>query len=502
METILLGIGDALVPANLMWVAIGVAIGIIVGAIPGLNGPLAIAVAIPLTYSMSPLAAIAFLVGILKGSHFGGAVPAILLNTPGTPESVCTTLDGAPLARAGKPKKAMRMALVASITGDVMSDIVLFTLAAPMAIIGLWMGPAEMAGLYIFALTMVSGVAGSSIWRGLIAVLFGALLATSGLDFEVAQLRLTFGIVDLYDGIPVLPLMVGLLAVSEMIHQCEEVLKQRIEKFKVEVIKIDGKDDTLTWAEYVRCFPTIVRGGLIGIIVGLIPGPGAIVAGLLSYTSAKQASDTPEEFGKGKLEGLAATEAGNSSVTGVSMVPLITLGVPASLSAAILFGAFLIHGIVPGPTIFRDHGQIVYGMFFLIFLANWIHFIFGNLGLPLFAQVVRIPMTVIIPSVLILCVASAYSEGSSMFYIVVMMVGGIFGYVMNKLGFPIVALVLGFVLSPGIEQSFRQAAIILSGEPLSVVFRHPIALGLIAVTLFSVTRMAGGKWTKLKKKPA
>lgn len=491
METILAGVADAFTLTNLFYIALGVFMGIMVGAIPGLNGPMAIAVAVPLTYYMSALTAVAFLIGINKGGTFGGSVAAILLNTPGSPESTSTALDGYPLVKKGKGLKALKMALYASVTGDILSDLVLFTVAAPLAIVALMMGPAEMAAIFLFSLTIIAGLSGKSLLRGLIAAVLGAFLSTVGLDIETAQPRMTLGMNELIEGIPIIPLTIGLLALSEIIIQIEARFLGREQHAPAQDVfgrSIPRENKRVSLAEYRQCLPTILRSAAIGTGVGAVPGIGAIVAGFLGYAAAKRSAKNPEEFGTGKLEGVAATEAANSAVVGANLIPLLALGIPGSLSAAILIGAFLIHGVEPGPLIFREHGQLVYGIFAAMFMANWINFGIANLGLRLFALIVSVPKSVIHPVVVVLCIAGAFANGNSMFSVAVMMVFAVLGYFMRKFDFSIATFIIGFALGGTFEQSVRQAMILFQDRPADLL-QHPIVLFFIALTVFSLWRI-------------
>ena len=315
MDTILAGIGDAFTLMNFAYIAFGVFMGIMVGAIPGLNGPMAIAVAVPLTYYMDPLAAVAFLIGINKGGTFGGSISAILLNTPGSPESTSTAFDGYPLVKKGKGMKALKMALYSSVTGDIFSDLVLFTVAAPLALVALRMGPPEMAAVFAFSLTIIAGLSGKSMLRGLLAAILGAFVACVGLDIETAQPRLTFGMGELIEGVPIIPLTIGLLALSEIIIQVEaRVLgrEKNVGTYNVFGKDIPPEDKRVSWAEYRSCLRTIIRSAVIGTGVGAMPGIGAIVAGFLGYGAARRASRNPEEFGTGKLrvQTLRSSEGG------------------------------------------------------------------------------------------------------------------------------------------------------------------------------------------------
>jgi len=491
MQDLLAGIGDALEWMNVMFIALGVLTGIIVGAIPGLNGPMAIAVALPVTFYLSPLGGLAYLIGIMKGGTFGGSVSAILLNTPGSPEAAATAFDGYPLAQKGKPLKAMKMALYSSVFGDSFSDIVLFLVAAPVAILALMMGPPEMSAVLIFALTIIAGLSGRSLIRGIIAATLGGLVGSIGLDVESTLPRLTFGFVDLEDGVPLIPLTIGLLALSEIMIQIEaQVLgrsgvAERINPFTKDA---RAEDKVVTWAEWRDSFKTIMRSSLIGTGIGALPGVGAVVAGFLGYAAAKRASSKPEEFGTGRLEGIAAVEAANSAVTGANLIPLLAIGVPGSLSAAILIGAFLVHGVQPGPLIFQDHARLVYGIFAAMALANVLNLIIGQFGLRFFAFVVSFPNSVIHPIVIVLCIAGAYATNNSMFAVAIALISGVAGYFMRKLDFSFAAFIIGFALAPQTELYIRQTVILFWDNPTALL-SHPIVLFFLALTVYSLWRI-------------
>jgi len=490
MEAILAGIGDALTPINLFFIAAGVFTGILVGAIPGLNAPMAIAIAVPLTYYMSPLAGITFLIGINKGGTYGGSITAILLNTPGSPEATSTAFDGYPLAKKGKGLKALKMALYASVFGDTFSDIVLFTVAAPLALVALKMGPAEMTMVLLFSMTIIAGLSGRSLLRGLIAAALGAFLSTVGLDIQTAEPRLTFGFAELQDGIPIIPLAIGLLALSEILIQIERYLisgggdHRSIDIFGR---SIPRDDKVVLWAEWKACFRTIMRSSLIGTGIGALPGIGAIVAGFLGYGAAKRASKHPERFGTGELEGVAAAEAANSAVTGANLIPLLALGIPGSLSAAILIGAFLIHGLDPGPLIFKDHPRLVYGIFAAMAVANLFNLVIGGIGLRFFALLVRFPENAIHPIIVMLCIAGAYATGNSMFSVGVMLAFAVLGYFMRKLDFSFATFIIGFALGENFEVFFRQTIILFEDHPVDLLTR-PIVLALLALTIWVLWR--------------
>ncbi len=487
MTEILLGIQDAFTLSNTIIIFAGVTLGIIVGAIPGLNAPMAIAIAVPLTYYMSPLSALAFLISVNKGGSFGGSISGILLNTPGSPEAAATAIDGHPLARKGKPVKAMQTALSASVCGDLFSDIVLILVAAPLAIIALKMGPVETCALIIFAFAMISGLLGSSIAKGLIATALGVFFATVGTDPTLSMPRLTFGSIDLQSGIPLMAIGIGMLALSEVLLQIEEYFRgQRGTSPIVPKIESD-KNDRLTVAEFFGMSRTIFRSAVIGTVIGALPGLGATIAGFLGYGAARRASRKPEEFGKGSPEGVAAAEAANSAVVGANLIPLLALGIPGNVAAALLIGAFIIHGIAPGPWLFDEHGRLIYGMFAAMVIANFANLLIGGFGLRLFARVLAIPKPIIMPALVLLCLTGAYLNDQSFFAVSLTIAFAVLGYIMRKLEYPFVTFIIGFVLTPMLELSVSQAVIITGGSVWSLS-KYPVALALFALTIVVVLR--------------
>lgn len=495
MHDLIAGISETLIWWNVLFIISGVITGIIVGAIPGLNGPMAIAVALPLTYYMSPLAALAFLIGISKGSMFGGSISAILINTPGTPEATPTAFDGYPLTQQGKGLKALKMSLYSSFIGSISSDLVLFITAAPAAVLALMMGPPEMTAVLLFAFTVIAGLSGNSLLRGSLAAIFGVFLSIIGLDPASTLPRLTFGSINLQDGIPLIPLTIGLLALSEVIIQIEQHLfcgdgsGRRADVFGKHT---PPENRTVTLADWRRCARSIVRSCMIGIGIGALPGVGAVVAGFLGYASAKRASPNIENFGKGELEGVAATEAANNAVIGSALIPLLAIGVPGNLTAVILIGAFLIHGVQPGPLIFKEHGSLVYGLFAAMALADLLNLLIGSVGLRVFSFVLNVPNAVLYPVIVLLCFAGAYSSENSMFGVAVALIFAVLGYVMRKLDFSFATFLIGFALGRQFELFFRQTVILYKDDPMQLL-THPIAVGFVVLTFYSLWRIARKK---------
>ncbi|HEY8521538.1 MAG TPA: tripartite tricarboxylate transporter permease [Gammaproteobacteria bacterium] len=487
MDVILAGVGAALEPANIAFIVLGVSLGIVVGAIPGMSAPMAIAIGVPLTYTMSPLSAIAFLLGVHKGGEYGGAITSILINTPGEVSSALTALDGHPIAKRGEPRKALSVSLYSSVAGDVFADLVLIVSAAPLTVLALRMGPPEILGVLIFSFAFIASLLGRSVLKGVFALAFGMLLATIGLDLETGGERLTFGLLELQDGLPLVAIAIGVLALGEVLVQLEEYFRGPPPQAARPLGLSGGAKDRLSLAELKGCTRAILRGSVIGTAVGALPGLGASVAAFLAYGAERRASRTPEAFGTGKLEGVAAIESANNAVIGASLIPLLTLGIPGSATAALLVGAFLIHGITPGPFVFEENPEVIYGLFASLMLANFANLVVGNVGLRFFALFLAIPRHVIVASTALLCVTGAYVSAGSMFGVGVTLVFGVLGYFMRKLEFPFIVFLIGFILGPMFERSLRHT-VILFDDPLALAAAHPLLPTLAALGAFFAWR--------------
>jgi putative tricarboxylic transport membrane protein len=501
MEMILAGLMDSIAPASLMYLFLGVAIGVIVGAIPGINGPMAIALFIPITYYMTPLTAIGFLVGLNKGAFFGGAVSAVLLRTPGTPEAAATSWDGYPLTLQGKGEKALRMALYSSVAGDFISTVVLILIAAPLAAVALFMGPAEIFALISLALTVIAGIGTNSISRGLVAAGFGILLGLIGTEPVTALPRLTFDIYQLGGGLSLIPVAIGLLAFSEIIIQLEKITGKGGGECSTQVFSSKREDRLLSLKEFFANTRTLLRGSLIGIGVGAMPGLGAPVASFMSYDQAMKRSKKKEEFGKGSLEGIGASESANSSVVASSLIPLFVLGIPGNLAAAMLMGAFMIHGMQPGPLLFKENAQLMYGIYGSLLLASLFLMVIGRFGMKLFCKAVNIPAMIMYPIVIFTCIMGSYLGRSSMFDVGVMLAFGFICYYMRKFDYSYVAFIIGFILAPEWERALQQV-VIISQYDTYMFFQRPVAMILMALTVFVVVRTFWGSIQAGRKKRA
>ncbi|MFM9847064.1 MAG: tripartite tricarboxylate transporter permease [Hyphomicrobiaceae bacterium] len=480
---------DVMTIQIVLYVSLGVFVGYVVGALPGLNRATAIALLIPFTYKLPPLVAISFLIGINKGGATGSAITAILVNVPGEPSSVVTTLDGYPMTRQGKAQKALKIALYGSVAGDFIATIALIVLTAPLAKLAIGTGPVELTAVLIFAITFIAAVSGRSFFKGLIAGFLGLFLSAPRLDIETGQPRLTFGWQDVYDGIPLLAIAIGTLALSEMLVQMDKGWRGN---YALKASYMDSgkpEDRRLSWAEFVKCIPTILRSSFVGIGVGILPGLGGSLSSFLAYTWTKRADPDPDRFGKGAIEGVAAAETADNAAVPASLVPMFAIGLPGSVSTALLMGAFMMHGLTPGPFLFRDDAVLVYSIFTGMLLASVILLVIGIVGQRFFARLIMVSDAILLPVIIFLCVAGAYLEGSGMFGVYLMLAFAFFGYFMKKCDFSFVTFLIGFILGPMAELSLRQALILTDAKPSSLV-DHPVAVVFLLMAIISVWRLS------------
>lgn len=479
-------ISDPMLLAAILLAAI---VGMIVGAIPGLTASAAIAMLLPITYYMSPLFALAFLYVIGKSGRYGGSIAAILFNTPGTAASAATQLDGYPLARAGKAGKAMKVATISSVIGDFMGDIMLIVGVGFIAALALKLGPPETFAIYFAAFVVIGSVIGKSVLKGLASALVGILVAMVGLDPISGLERYTFGSFELSNGIGLVPLMIGVFVLGEVFAQIEERIQNK-NSAKVEEAKSD--DNSLSWAEYKPCLPHAIRGGFIGAGIGVLPGLGSAIAAFISYGEGKRRAKNPKLWGKGALEGVAAPESANNAVSGPSMAPLLTLGIPGSTIGAILLGVFLIHGIQVGPTLFLTDKELIYQLFACGILGIVAYGVIGYFGATQVARlIVKIPTNVLYPLIFLTAFVASYSSRGSLFDVTVMTCAGFVGWLMRKYDFNTAAFVISFVLAKGAEETFRQAMLMSDGGAM-IFFERPIALGFILVGLAAMAFRISG----------
>lgn len=483
-DIILAGLGDAFSPINFAFVILGVVVGQFVGAVPGIGPVMAMAIAVPFTFGLDALAAIAFLIGVNKGGLVGGAVPAVLMNTPGTPDAAATALDGYPMARQGKPLKATKMALFSSVTGDLFSDIVLITVSAPLAVLALRMGPVEIVALMVFAFSLLAGLVGSSPVKGVVAAAFGLLLACVGSDPENYTPRLIFGVWDLYDGLPLPSVAIGMLAISEILRRAS-LTGGRVETAIHISAAGDPADRRVSWAEYWGCRYVMFRGAVTGTLLGALPGIGSTAAAFISYALTKAAAADSKSFGKGDIKGIAAAESANSSVVGANLIPLLTLGIPGSVGAALILSAFMIHGLQPGPLLFENQGRLVYGLFGAMLMANFVNLWVGQVGLRLWVRVMAAPESVIFAAAMLMCIAGVGIAAGGLFGVMVMLVFAALGYLMSSFGYPLVIVIIAFFLGPRLEVSIAQSLALTRGDPAALI-DHPVAIALLLLSVVSV----------------
>lgn len=469
---------------NILVVAMGLFIGITIGAIPGLNVPMTVALMLPITFQMAPVTGISLLMGVYKGGTYGGSISAILINTPGAPAAAVTCLDGYPMAKQGKAGKALRAAIYGSVIGEFVSDLVLITIASQVAKMALKFGPTEKFALVFFALSTIGIVSSEHKLKGIAAGLFGIFFYTIGLDPISGSSRFTFGIFNLIGGIPFLPLLIGLFAVSEFFIQIERRVSAQGNEAVAPVSK-KREDNYVSWKEFKTNIVTIIRSTLIGIGIGALPGSGSAISAFVSYGAAKNASRHPEQFGKGSLEGVFAAETGNNAVTGGALIPLLTLGIPGDAITAIMLGVFLVHGLVPGPDLFIKSGVVIYAVFIGLMVANVLHFFIASLGLKIFIKLLSISRAVLFSVVIIICVAGAFTANSNIFDVYVMIFFGLLGYVMKKFNFPVAPLLMGYILGSLLETSLVQTLILSDGSVLPF-FTRPISLFFIVLTAFFI----------------
>ncbi len=473
----------------LLYVLGGVFIGYLVGALPGMNRATALALLMPFTVGMSPLAALSFLIGINKGGAAGSAVSAILINVPGEPSSVVTTLDGYPMTLQGKSQKALKIGLYASVVGDLLSTLVLILLAVPLARVAVGIGSVDLTAIIIFAVTFIAAVSGDSFIKGILSGLLGLMLASVGLDIETGMPRLTFGFIQLYDGIPLLAIAIGTLALSEILVQIDRGWRGNYQH-KAQQRKAEKPEDMrLSLAEFRALLPTIFRSSAVGIGIGILPGLGATLSSFLAYIWTRKASKTPEMFGHGAPEGVAAAESADNASVPASLIPVFAIGLPGSLATALLMGAFIMHGLTPGPFIFQDDTVLVYGIFVGMMVASVVLLLVGLVGQAFFARIITVRDTIIMPVIVFFTIVGAYLDGGSMFSVYLMLIFGLVGYFMKKLDFSFVTFVVGYILGPMAELSIRQAVILTDANPMAIL-DHPVAVIFLLAALFSVWRFS------------
>jgi putative tricarboxylic transport membrane protein len=456
----------------------GVVWGMFVGVTPGLTGIMAVVIALPLTFFMDPQSAIALLLGIYVTAIYGGSVTAIMIATPGTPNAAATVLDGYPLARQGRARQALEMALYASFTAGILSTIVALVIFPVIANIALEFGAAEVFAVIVFSITIIAGVSGESLLKGLIAACFGFLISTIGQDPIHGSSRFTFGIHDFQAGMHILTLLVGLFTIPEIILRGVEAYKSR------ETVSVGEMGPPLSFKQFLAYWPTYLRSCVGGSLLGALPGLGGSPAAFLGYFLAQRFSKKPEEFGKGSLEGVAGAEAGNNSVCGPALVPMMSLGIPGDTTTAVLMGALVIHGLNPGPLLFESAPEFVYSVFLLLFISLIFLLFVGSGVIHMAKWVVRMPTQILFPVVLILATYGTYAVRSTMVDVIAMFGVGFLGFLLRIQKIPAAPFAIAFILGPLFENELRKALIISSGS-LEIFVSSGIAITFLALAALS-----------------
>lgn len=472
---------------NILWINIGVFIGSVFAAIPGLSVILCVILFLPVTYTMSAIPGMMFLLGIYCAGGYGGSVSAILINTPGTPHAAATMLDGHPLSKQGRTKAALKIALYASTFGGVFSALMLLFLGPQVARMAAKLGTPEYFMVCVFGLTIIAGVSGKSTIRGLISACLGLFISCIGSDPMTSYDRFTFGISRLYLGMDLAVCLIGLFALVEIMAKSE----RRLDSLKLDAAKIkdDGK---ITKEEYKRMIRPVIMSSIIGSLVGIIPGTGASEASWFSYSQAKNMSKHPEEFGHGSVEGIAAAESANNAVTGATLIPLLTLGIPGDGTVAIMLSALMINGLNPGLSLFTTDGDIMYAIMLGLILVNLFMLLQGKFLTSLFAKVVSIPQEILTPIIVIFCFAGAYSVNGNYFDVGIALVFAVLAWILRKLDLPAVPILLGMVLGSMTETNFRRALLISNGNP-GIFFSSIFCWIFVALIIFAVAAIVRGK---------
>ncbi|PQJ50233.1 C4-dicarboxylate ABC transporter permease [Vibrio jasicida] len=478
-EHLLNGLLTAFSPEVLPILIFGVVGGIILGALPGLTATMGVAILLPFTFGMDSTPALVMLIGVYIGGIYGGSIAAILLKTPGTPASAATVLDGHTLAAKGQAARALSISAVASFVGGLLSTIVLIAISPLLANFALRFNAPEYFALALFGLTIIVSVSSQNILKGLLAGSIGLLVSTVGLDPISSVPRFTFGMMDLYSGINVIPVLIGLFALSEAINQIEKIINEKHAEVPTFDRKILSKKDLKT------ILPTATKSGLIGTAIGSVPGAGADVSAFVCYNEAKRSAKKTEEFGKGSLHGLAAAESGNNGVTGGSLVPLLTLGVPGDAVAAVLLGALIVQGLTPGPLLFSQSPEVVYGVFSSMLVANIVMLLVGLLGIRFFCRIIEVPKILMIPIIIFLSVVGAYAINNSMFDVGIAIAFGLLGFALGKMDIPSSPILLAIILGPMAETNLRKA-LLMYDNSWSFLYERPIALAFVLLAIFSV----------------
>ncbi|UFU01353.1 tripartite tricarboxylate transporter permease [Radiobacillus kanasensis] len=491
MSSFMAGLMTSLEPINILWVIVGGFLGTVVGMLPGLGPATAVAVLIPVTFGMDSTSAIILMAAIYYGAMYGGSRSSILLNTPGDGSAIAATFDGYPMARKGQAGEAMAISAVASFIGGIIAVIGFIFLAEPLANFALKFGPAEYFLLMLLTLSAIVSLSIGRMIKGFIAMFLGLLLSTVGIDTQTGVYRFTMNIPHLSEGIDFLIVIIGIYAIGEVLYNFLTIDQQKKEKKKVGKIWFNKE-------QWKRSRWPILRSGPLGFIIGVLPGAGGSIASMISYTTEKQISKKPEEFGEGAVEGLAAPESANNAASVGAMIPLLTMGIPGSGTTAVMLGALIMLGIRPGPLLFENQPETVWSLINSMFIGNIALVIINILLVGLLVKILDTPAKVLYPLIVLLAFIGTFTLSYNTFDFYLLLLFGVFGLLLKVLDFPIAPLVLALIVGADMEQNFRKAVLSSDGS-LGIFFSSPICIGLIILTILSLTYPLIVKWVKSRK---
>ena len=492
LHSLLYGFYIGLQPGNLLFCFIGVLIGTLVGVLPGIGPVGAISILLPATFRMSPVAAIIMLAGIYYGAMYGGSTTSILVNIPGEAASVVSCIDGYEMAKNGRAGPALGIAAFGSFIAGTLGLIGLMLFASPLAEFALRFGSPEYSALILLGLTLITYLSHGSVVKALMMGAFGIILSCIGLDHIHGSPRMVFNVMQLWDGVGLVPLAMGLFGISEVLINIERAIKPEGLKTKIESF-------LPTLADWMQSKGAILRGSVLGFILGILPGGGGVIASFLSYSLEKRISKQPERFGKGAIEGLAGPESANNAATSGAFVPLFTLGIPTNVVMALLFGALLIHGIRPGPLFLQDHPDLFWGVISSMYVGNVMLLILNLPLIPIWVKVLKIPYRILFPLILLFCILGSYSLNKSVFDVLVMMIFGLFGYLFRKFEYEAAPLMLAFVLGPMFETNLRQSLLLSKGSFL-IFFVRPISAVFVGIAIILFVTSSIPYFTKAGEK--
>lgn len=469
-------------PMCILLIFTGVIVGIIFGAMPGLSSTMALVLFLPLSFGMTPIHGLSLLIGLYTGGMSGGLISAILLKIPGTPASLATVWDGAPMAEKGEAGKALGIGILYSFIGGTLGIIALIFIAPSLAKLALKFTAFEYFSVSLFSLTIIASLAGKSMINGIISGLLGVLVALIGASPIDGYLRLTFGNHNLDNGADVVSLLIGFFAIAEIIKYG---FKKSEDKMRPQNYTMKGFGISIQ--EFRSQIRNMITAALVGVGIGILPGVGGNTSGMISYSLAKNSSKYPEKFGTGIIDGVVASETSNNAVIGGSLIPLLCLGIPGNTVAAVLLGGMTIHGIAPGPLIFDKCGDVIYGIFFALIIANFAMLFFEFFGIRVFVRLLDIPKYYLLPVIMSLCVVGAFASNSRTFDVLCIFIFGVLAYIFSKLDIPTSPFIIGYVLGMMTEENYRRAMIMSEGNMLPFITR-PISLFFVAVALYSLSR--------------